>query len=181
MKCFKINQLLQENQSLFFTYSSNRYIKVQSEKYISNLIIKNSLEKIGSNKKYIDRVTGDVIEFKGSHLHIGLKKICYHSKKRHDVNLTVKEIKALMNTRKKIYKSQNVICCTYNVYIILKSITELLTETSLNKYYEYLPDFFHRIEDFHDLLKDFKNREDIFVEKIIKIREVIVQLNRNIN
>lgn len=60
----------------------------------SNSIIKTSIVKIGSNKKYSE------IELKGSHLHKGIRKIRHHCKKEHKVIVTGREIKALMSTGK---------------------------------------------------------------------------------
>lgn len=164
-----------KNQIIFLDYLSSRYIKVKSDRYIQNLDIKNSLESIGSGSRYSE------LGLKGSPLHKGIKKIRHYCKELHSVTLTGREIKYLINTRKKIYNSDNVICCTYSVYIILKSIVEILEETDLNRYYEYLPLYFERINGFKIALEKKEIETNRVNRNLERVGEIISQLEQNIN
>lgn len=70
------------------------------------------------------------------------------------------------------------ICCTYNV---LKSISEILLETSVSKYDEYLSEYFTRINNFYQVLVAVENRAEVIPRRRIRIGEVINQLDQNIN
>lgn len=164
-----------KNQTIFFDYLSNRYIKVKSDMYIYNFHIKNSIESIGSHRKYSE------LGLRGSQLHIGIKKIRHHCREHHSVNLSGREIKYLMNTRKKIYNSDNVVCCTYNVYIILKSIVEILTEVPLSKYFDFLPESYYRIKNQQIIAEEMESVTNQIHRNRIRIREVISQLAQHIN
>lgn len=172
MNHFKKGKIL--NKLIIFGYHNSRYIRINSNKHITNRIIKTKISELGESN-YLSN-----LNLKGSSQHKGIKKIIFYCKENNNINITGHEIKSLFKTRKKNKKSEDIIFCTYNVYLILKVLTEILKENIFIKYYEFLPEYYSKINAHIQEMERMEIQLQRPYIKKNKIQKVIIDLSKEI-
>lgn len=162
------------NKMILFGYHNSRYIRIKSNSSIVNNFIRDKISELGSSEHYSE------LGLKGSPQHKGIKKIIYHCKEKSSIRITGHEIKSLFRTRKRNKKSEDVIFCTYSVYMVLQCLTDVLGEETLKKYFEFIPAFYSKISIHIQEMKRMEIELNKIYNKKNKIEKVISDLMQDI-